>query len=352
MLLKTALFLLFFSAAASPRALAQSYEELLQAVRNAQDTGRPIQGLSENQSKLRTEWETGKLIDTYLLERGEEAAPLLTKLTKDLNGDISKLYYTLQFARAYPDAPPVLDLHWGFYRYLLAINDARERNELAGRAFREKWNWDKLRAEVKIANQDNKEFVFTDTPGNTGVYRVVKAKRGPYRGELVLDLGFSNYYKLSKLPFREYEIVQAECRAPDPGALPLCKLHAGGRETDLFTYQADVIHVIDGDTFQALADLGFGVTTLQTFRLWGLDAPEINTKEGRQAKAFLESSLRGGVPDGAEAIAAPVLIRSVRMEKYGRYLVDVWSLSKEKKEPVYVNQALISRGLAAAEERW
>ena len=126
---------------------------------------------------------------------------------------------------------------------------------------------------------------------------------------------------------------------------------AVGGEKDLFTYRVDVIHVMDGDTFQGMVDPGFGLTTLQTFRLWGLDAPEINTKAGRVSKKALEDYLA----------SKPVMIRAMSTEKYGRYLADVFVPAKTGTTPsggqatssgyIYVNQALIDRGLAAAQPR-
>ncbi len=334
----------------------KTYEQLVQALRSVRKTPQ-LAEVTEKRVQVLQFWKMGKLINDYALDRGEYARPIVDRLAGDLKEKEQVLYYALQFARTYPDSPPSLDLPWGFYQYLLAINDPEERNEMAERAYRAKWNWDQLRAEVRKITLQNKEFVFTAEPGKIGVYRVVTARKGPYQGELVLDLGFSNYYlpatksltgKPEKINFQDYEIVQAECHAAETGAAPACAPHSGGTVTDLFTYQAYVLHVIDGDTFQAVIDLGFGITTSQTLRLWRLNAPEIYTKEGVQAKIFLESSLRGGMLNKAEAISAPILIRSFKMDKYGRYLADVWVPANNRKE--YVNQLLIDRGFAKATE--
>ena len=328
------LFLFSILIVYTPLGFAQTYEELVTAIRSIKDTGPKNPELSERRLQVENAWGIGKILDDYLLERSQRATDVVNQLASDLKEDPSRIYYDLQFARTYPDAPPALDLHWGFYQYLLAVNDPREREELARRAFDEKWNWDKLRAEIKHANRDNKEFVFTDVPGKTGVYRVIKAKRGPYRGELVLDLGFGTYLKPKKLKLSEYDIVEAECSKPaDPNS---CKFKSvAGGEKDLFTYSADVVQVIDGDTFQAVVDLGFGLTTFQTFRLWNMDAPEINTKEGRETKKKLESLLMN----------QRVVIRAMSMEKYGRYLADVWSFPEGNGEPVYINQTFVDLGL-------
>lgn len=337
---KAALFFFIFLAAFNPASvLAQNYDELVHALRALKEAGPPPAGVTEKRAQVVSFWKTGKLIDDYTLERGEYARPIVDRLAVDLKEKKEVLYYALQFARAYRDSPPALDLHVGFYRYLLAINDSEERNEIAERALRGNWSWDTLRAEVRKITLQNKEFVFTATPGKTGVYRALKARRGPYRGGLVLDLGFGNEYKPEKINFQEYAIVRAECAGAPPGAAPSCVLHSdGGSITDLFTYRAEVLNVIDGDTIQAVIDLGFGITTAQTLRLSRLDAPEIYTKEGVRSKIALEEILR----------SRAILVRAFKMDKYGRYLADVWVSAHNKKE--YVNRLLIDRGFAKATE--
>ncbi len=335
------LLVLFFLVYLQPASLfAQTYEELREAVQRAYDPARKIEALSDQQAQVRKSWEAGKLIDDYLLERSERAIELVDHLAEDLKQDRSRIYYTLQFARAYPHDSPPWDLPWGFYQYLLSINDSRERETLAERAVKEKWNWKTLREEIKKAGRDNKEFVFTDMPGETGIYRVMKAKHGIYRGQLVLDLGFFNYYSPSKLQFEEYSLVKAQCKRSENKSA--CTFKAvSGRERDLFTYEAEAIEVFDGDTFKALIHLGFGIMTRQTIRLWGLDAPEINTKEGRKTKEALESLL----------IAKRLKLRAMDTDKYGRFLADVWSLDAEKDKPLSINQALLNQNLAAPRER-
>ncbi|MBI3313551.1 MAG: thermonuclease family protein [Candidatus Omnitrophica bacterium] len=88
--------------------------------------------------------------------------------------------------------------------------------------------------------------------------------------------------------------------------------------------------VTDGDTFDAVIDLGFGFTTLQKLRLRGLDAPEIESAEGKEAKQFLEKII----------LSSPLLIKTVKSDKYDRYLADVWA------GETYLNQELIDKGLA------
>lgn len=59
-----------------------------------------------------------------------------------------------------------------------------------------------------------------------------------------------------------------------------------------YVYKAEVIRVIDGDTYEVAVDLGFHVHTIQHLRLEGINTPELNTPGGRNAKLFVESVLR------------------------------------------------------------
>lgn len=54
-----------------------------------------------------------------------------------------------------------------------------------------------------------------------------------------------------------------------------------------YVYRAEVVRVIDGDTFVALVDLGFYASILIHVRLHGVDAPELRSSAGPAARAFL-----------------------------------------------------------------
>lgn len=91
----------------------------------------------------------------------------------------------------------------------------------------------------------------------------------------------------------------------------------------MFTYQAKLIEVIDGDTVDLLVDLGFGIHVKERFRLYGIDAPEMPTEAGKIAKAYLESIL---------GTAIEIYVATIKMtrrpqektDKYGRYLAAIY----------------------------
>lgn len=43
-----------------------------------------------------------------------------------------------------------------------------------------------------------------------------------------------------------------------------------------FVYKATITNIVDGDTVDAIVDLGFNVQTKIRFRLNGIDTPEMN----------------------------------------------------------------------------
>jgi micrococcal nuclease len=86
-----------------------------------------------------------------------------------------------------------------------------------------------------------------------------------------------------------------------------------------YTYRAQIVRWLDGDTVAVSVDLGFQISSLQTVRIYGVNCPESHgaTKAaGLAAKAF------------SEALAAPgttVAVKSYKdgSEKFGRWLATI-----------------------------
>jgi len=339
-----------------------TYEELRQAIMKARAASTARVEAAVDQEKVREAWEIGKLIDTHVLqhkERAEYGEKVLQRLSSDLGISHTELKYMLQFYRAYPIGRPADQLSWSQYQALLAVNDSKERDALAEKAVKEKWNRDKTREEVKKVKVGKaKAEEGTGSPAESGVpvpleeklltppaigkpgtYKVVKAKAGPEAGKVVVDLGFSNYYKTSKdLRFKDGAIIESTPPFAGGGSAPadLIRLSKRGEE-DLYTYRAFVVRVLDGDTIEVVVDLGFGVRSTQVLRLRGIDCPELVSREGKEAKAFVEKLL----PPSSQ-----ILIKTTKSDKYDRYLVDVWPNSKDGKAQ-YLNNLLLEKGLAA-----
>jgi len=81
---------------------------------------------------------------------------------------------------------------------------------------------------------------------------------------------------------------------------------------------AVVTKVVDGDTLHLDVDLGCDTSLAMTVRLYGVNAPEMSTPEGRVAKQFVADWIAGRAGHG-------FVLRTVkdRREKYGRYLADL-----------------------------
>ena len=85
----------------------------------------------------------------------------------------------------------------------------------------------------------------------------------------------------------------------------------------MFEYRSEITSVYDGDTCRADIDLGFGVILRnQSLRIYGIDTPELSTKEGIDAREFARSLLPAGTK---------VVITTLKdaKEKYGRYLAKI-----------------------------
>lgn len=82
----------------------------------------------------------------------------------------------------------------------------------------------------------------------------------------------------------------------------------------MYVYGARTERVIDGDTLNVIADLGFGIHLSQRIRLLGINCPEHGTPEGDAATAYTTAWLAEHGPD--------LTLRTVldKREKYGRIL--------------------------------
>ena len=86
----------------------------------------------------------------------------------------------------------------------------------------------------------------------------------------------------------------------------------------MYEYKAKLIRVIDGDTVDAMIDLGFDTWVMKRVRLYGIDAPESRTKNLDEKSQGIAATKRL-----AELLAAStdqLIIRSHGVGKYGRCL--------------------------------
>jgi len=87
----------------------------------------------------------------------------------------------------------------------------------------------------------------------------------------------------------------------------------------MYEYTAELVRVIDGDTYVFDIDLGFYVTTRQHIRLLGLDCPERGTPEGKRATEAALTWLN--------RYNRKVLLRTTKaqVKTFDRWVAEVWS---------------------------
>lgn len=100
-----------------------------------------------------------------------------------------------------------------------------------------------------------------------------------------------------------------------------------------YEYTAKVIRIVDADTIWLDVDLGFDVRRKDSFRLAGINAPEVSTVEGKAARDWLVDLLKPG---------DEVVVRTQKdhREKYGRYLAVIVSRGRN------LNDDLVKTGHA------
>ena len=113
------------------------------------------------------------------------------------------------------------------------------------------------------------------------------------------------------------------------------------KEISKYEYKATLVRVVDGDTCDALIDLGFDTWVKKRIRFMGVDCWESRTrnleekKKGLEAKAFTKHLLENS-DDGKFAI------RSHGVGKYGRVLGELFVKGKTKS----INELLLENGHA------
>ena len=110
----------------------------------------------------------------------------------------------------------------------------------------------------------------------------------------------------------------------------------------MYEYKCKVTRVVDGDTIDALIDLGFDVKYNSRVRLYGIDTPESRTRDkdekvrGKLASAFLKEAV-----DNGKIVVLRTKLSDSR-GKFGRVLASVIV------DEVDINQAMIENHLAVA----
>jgi micrococcal nuclease len=105
-----------------------------------------------------------------------------------------------------------------------------------------------------------------------------------------------------------------------------------------YEYNATLIRIIDGDTVDAMIDLGFNVWIKKRIRLYGIDAPETRTKNLDEKAAGIKTKKR--LSQIMNECEGKFVLRSHGVGKYGRCLGTILINNNN------INNLLVKEGLA------
>ena len=114
-----------------------------------------------------------------------------------------------------------------------------------------------------------------------------------------------------------------------------------GKKIEKHNYSAKLVRVVDGDTCDAMIDLGFDTWVKKRIRFYGVDTWESRTrnleekKKGLAAKAYVKDLLENS--DGGKFV-----LKSYGVGKYGRVLGELFVKGHE----ISVNELLKENGHA------
>ena len=115
----------------------------------------------------------------------------------------------------------------------------------------------------------------------------------------------------------------------------------------MYNYKAKCIRVVDGDTIDAMIDLGFGVHVKKRIRLAGINAPESRTRDKQEKILGLAAKDRlKAILDSADNNFE---LESQELGKYGRVLgvLHIDKLDgKDVITKVCINDTLVKEGYA------
>jgi endonuclease YncB( thermonuclease family) len=302
------------------------------------------------ETKVKTYWQTGKLINEHILHHDNKdnyGRQIIERLSGDLEVSASVLWRCVRFAQCFKilaARQESLHLSWAHYRELITVPDEETRRELGRRAAKSGWTSRELARKIHEEIRDpveggNGKLSAPPPPkliprkGQVYTYRLI-APDSVHKDDdrLWIDLGFQVHHRLPSTSrnLKEGQIIETLKQDGDYGVTG-----SDRKEADLFTYYAFVERVIDGDTLLVKIDLGFETRVRQYLRLRGINAPELDTPEGKKAKTFVEREL---------AKVPYITLTSSRSDKYDRYLADVYYGEGEKER--YLNQMLLDESLA------
>ena len=113
-----------------------------------------------------------------------------------------------------------------------------------------------------------------------------------------------------------------------------------------YIYRAKLDRVVDGDTVDALIDVGFDIWFKKRIRFMGLDTWESRTRDLEEKKRGLAAKARTKeLLEKVSSKSGYFRLKSHGVGKYGRVLGEIFIMDNEGKQ-WYVNETLIAEGHA------
>ena len=115
---------------------------------------------------------------------------------------------------------------------------------------------------------------------------------------------------------------------------------------DKYIYRGKLERVVDGDTIDALIDVGFDVWVKKRIRYKGIDTWESRTRNLEEKKLGLAAKARNKqLLEEVSSKPGYFRLKSYGVGKYGRVLADIFIMDANGVQ-INVNQALITEGHA------
>jgi micrococcal nuclease len=112
----------------------------------------------------------------------------------------------------------------------------------------------------------------------------------------------------------------------------------------MYTYNAKVVRVIDGDTVECDIDLGFHVNIRKSVRFDGIDTPEKNSRVLSEREKAAKATAR--TKYALENKTVFIKTRLDDNDKYGRVLGYIFETKNDLDNNQSFNDKLINEGLA------
>ena len=115
---------------------------------------------------------------------------------------------------------------------------------------------------------------------------------------------------------------------------------------DKYIYRAKLDRVVDGDTVDALVDVGFDIWFKKRIRFMGLDTWESRTRDLEEKKlGKLAKERTRQLLEDVSSKSGYFRVKSHGLGKYGRVLGEIFIMDKDGKQ-WNVNETLIAEGHA------